>query len=71
MNENEIAYQVIGAALEVHKALGPGLLESACKECLAFKLNQLGYHVEKEKTMPLIFEEVKLECGCRIDILVE
>lgn len=71
MTENEISYQIIGAALEVHKALGPGLLESAYKECLAFKLNQLGLYVEKEKPMPLVFEGVHLECGYRIDILVE
>lgn len=71
MNENEIAYKVLGAALEVHKSLGPGLLESAYQECLAYKLNQLDLIVEKEKPMPLVFEEVKLECGYRIDLLVE
>jgi GxxExxY protein len=60
MTENEISYQIIGAALEVHKALGPGLLESAYKECLAFKLNQLGFYTEKEKPMPLVFEDVRL-----------
>jgi GxxExxY protein len=54
----------------VHKALGPGLLESAYQECLFYKLNQVGFVVQKEKPMPLIFEEVKLECGYRIDILV-
>jgi GxxExxY protein len=58
-------------SLDVHKALGPGLLESAYKECLAFKLQQAGLFIEKEKPMPLVFEEVKLECGYRIDILVE
>ena len=67
MNENEI----IGVTLEVHKALGPGLLESAYKECLAYKLIQSGLLIEKEKPMPLIFEEVQLECGYRIDILFE
>ena len=71
MTENEIAYQIIGAALEVHKALGPGLLESAYQECLLYKLRQLDFKVEKEKPMPLVFEEVKLECGYRIDLLVE
>lgn len=71
MTENEIVHLVIGMALEVHRALGPGLLESAYKECLAFKLNQSGLNIEKEKPMPLVFEEVKLECGYRIDILVE
>lgn len=71
MSENDIAHKIIGAALEVHKALGPGLLESAYKETLDFKLKQLGLKTEKEKPMPLVFEEIKLECGYRIDILVE
>jgi GxxExxY protein len=71
MIENEISSSVIGAAIEVHKALGPGLLESAYKECLFYKLFQSGLYIEKEKPMPLIFEDVKLECGYRIDLLVE
>jgi GxxExxY protein len=71
MNENEISNKIIGFAIEVHKSLGPGLLESAYKECLYYKLQKAGINVEKEKPMPLIFEEVKLECGYRIDILVE
>ncbi|MCB2194537.1 MAG: GxxExxY protein [Bacteroidetes bacterium] len=71
MTENEIAHKIVGAAIEVHKSLGPGLLESAYQECLAYKLNQLGLKIQKEKPMPLVFEEVKLECGYRIDILVE
>ena len=64
-------YQIVGCALEVHKALGPGLLESAYKECLYYKLTKAGLFVEKEKPMPLVFEEVKLDCGYRIDLLVE
>ncbi len=71
MTENEISNKVIGLAIEVHKALGPGLLESAYKECLFYKIIQSGLFAEKEKSMPLVFEEVKLECGYRIDILVE
>lgn len=71
MTENEIAHKIIGLALEIHKVLGPGLLESAYKECLAYKIKQEGFSVEKEKPMPLIFEEVKLDCGYRIDLLVE
>jgi len=71
MIENEISNKIIGTAIEVHKALGPGLLESAYKECLYFKLTQLGLNVVKEKPIPLIFEEVKLDCGYRIDLLVE
>lgn len=71
MTENEIANKVIGYAIDVHKVLGPGLLESAYKECLFYKLQKAGLIVEKEKPMPLIFEEVKLDCGYRIDLLVE
>ena len=71
MTENEIATKIIGCAIEVHKALGPGLLESAYQECLLYKLKQSGLLVEKEKAMPLVFEEVKLDCGYRIDLLVE
>ncbi len=71
MSENELANKVIGIAIEVHSALGPGLLESAYQECLAYKLSKAGLLVEKEKAMPLIFEEVKLDCGYRIDLLVE
>ncbi len=71
MNENEIATKVISQAMEVHSALGPGLLESAYKECLYYKLIKAGFVVQKEKPIPLIFEEVKLECGYRADLLVE
>lgn len=70
MNEEEIVNRVIGQAIEVHKLLGPGLLESTYKECLFYRLNQAGLSPEKEKAMPLVFEEVKLDCGYRIDILV-
>jgi len=71
MTENELSNKIIGAAIDVHKALGPGLLESAYKECLYYKLTQSGLNVQKEKPMPLIFEEVKLDCGYRIDLMVE
>lgn len=71
MDENELSNKVIGLALEVHKALGPGLLESAYKECLNYKIVNSGLFVEKEKPMPLIFEEIKLDCGYRMDLLVE
>ncbi|HLR37310.1 MAG TPA: GxxExxY protein [Chitinophagaceae bacterium] len=71
MTENQIAHEVLGCALEVHKSLGPGLLESAYKECLYYKLRKEGLYLEKEKPMPLVFEEVQLECGYRIDLLVE
>lgn len=71
MNENEISNRIIGLAIEVHKSLGPGLLESAYKECLLYRLLKEGYTAEKEKPMPLIYYDVKLDCGYRIDILVE
>ncbi len=73
MHENEISKQIIGIALKVHTSLGPGLLESAYKECLFYKLTESGLYVEKEKAMPLVlvFEKVKLDCGYRIDLLVE
>lgn len=71
MTENELSSIIIGCGIEVHGALGPGLLESAYQECLYYKLKKEGLYVEKEKSMPLIFEEVELECGYRIDLLVE
>jgi GxxExxY protein len=69
-HENEIAPDIIHCAIEVHKSLGPGLLESAYQECLYYKLSRMGYTVNKEKPMPLIMDEVKLEVGYRIDLLV-
>ena len=71
MTENELSNKIIGIAINVHKSLGPGLLESAYKECLFYNLLKEGLKVEKEKPMPLVYEEVKLDCGYRIDILVE
>lgn len=71
ITENEISTKIIGAAINVHTVLGPGLLESAYKECLYYELIQSGLYVEKEKPMPLIFKDVKLEIGYRIDLLVE
>ncbi len=71
MKENEIANIVIGLGIEIHKELGPGLLESAYKECMYYKIGESGLFVEKEKPIPLVFEGVKLDCGYRIDLLVE
>lgn len=71
LTENELSNIIIGYAIDVHSSLGPGLLESTYKECLYYKLHKHGYFVEKEKPMPIIFEEVKLECGYRVDLLVE
>lgn len=71
MVENELSKKVIGLAIDEHKSLGQGLLESAYKECLFYKIQQAGIGVEKEKPMPLVFEGVKLDCGYRLDLLVE
>lgn len=71
MTENELSNKIIGIALRVHSNLGPGLLESAYKECLFFEISKAGFYVEKEKPMPLIYEDVKLDCGYRIDLLIE
>ena len=71
MSNNELTHSIIGCAMDIHKVLGPGLLESAYKECLYFKLIQSKLYVEKEKSMPLVYEKVKLDCGFRIDLLVE
>jgi len=71
INENDISFAVIGLAIDIHTELGPGLLESAYKECLFHKLKDFGFNVEKEKPMPLIWQEIKLDCGYRIDLLVE
>jgi len=71
MTENEISEKIIGCAIKVHKSLGPGLLESAYQECLFYELQKEGLNVEKQKPLPLIYQEVKLDVGYRIDILVE
>lgn len=71
MSENELATLVIGCGLKVHKALGPGLLENAYLECLVYELRQLDLKVEKQKAIPLIYNEVKLEVGYRADLVVE
>lgn len=71
LTENEIAEKVIGCAIKVHKALGPGLLESAYAECLYYELIKSDLYTEKQKPLPLIYEEVKLECGYRSDLVIE
>ena len=71
MTENEISKIIFNTALKVHKTLGPGLLESAYEECLFYELRKSGLFVEKQKPLPLIYEEVKLEIGYRVDIIVE
>jgi GxxExxY protein len=71
MTENEISKIVFDCALKVHQNLGPGLLESAYGECLFYELNKTGLKIEKQKPLPLIYEDVVLEVGYRIDIIIE
>ena len=71
MTENELSRIIIGKAIEIHKMLGPGLLESAYKECLYYELSATGLKVEKEKPLPIIYKETKLDHGYRIDLLVD
>jgi len=71
VKENEVSERIIGCAIEVHKSLGPGLLESAYLECLFYELQKAGLIVEKQKPLPLIYKEVKLDAGYRIDLVVE
>jgi GxxExxY protein len=68
---NKITGDIIGSAIEIHRELGPGLLESAYKECLRYLLVHKGYKVEMEVPVPIIFEKVKLDCGYRIDLLID
>lgn len=71
MELNKITEKIIGCAIEVHKLLGPGLLESAYEECLMYELAKAGLKTERQKSIPVIYKEIHLECGYRIDILVE
>ena len=71
MELNEITHAVIGAAMKVHRVLGPGLLESAYEACVAFELKQQGFQVERQKPVPVVYEDVKLDCGFRADLLVQ
>jgi GxxExxY protein len=67
---NKITEAIIGAAIEVHRTLGPSLLESAYQTCLAFELIERGYKVEQQKPLPLFYKNVHLDCGYRLDLLV-
>jgi GxxExxY protein len=71
MTYQKLSYSVVGAAINVHKELGPGLLEKAYQECLCYEIAKLGSHVEKEIAMPLIYQVIQLDCGFRMDMLVE
>jgi GxxExxY protein len=71
MTENELSKIVFNCALKVHQNLGPGLLESAYEECLFYELMKTGLDIQKQKALPLVYEEVKLDIGYRIDIVIE
>jgi GxxExxY protein len=71
MSENEISSKIIGAAIEVHKQLGPGLLESTYETCLAYELKQMELDVKQQQALPVVYKEVKLDAGYRIDLLIE
>ncbi|MBT7826187.1 MAG: GxxExxY protein [Bacteroidetes bacterium] len=70
-SENILAKTIVGKSLEVHKELGPGLLESAYEECLSYELDNSGLYIERQKALPIIYKELKLEHGYRADIVVE
>jgi GxxExxY protein len=71
VNPNELTEQIIGAAIEVHRALGPGLLESAYEECLCHDLTLSGISFERQRPLPVEYKGIRLECGYRLDLLVE
>ncbi|WP_339888226.1 GxxExxY protein [uncultured Flavobacterium sp.] len=71
MDINNLSYKIIGLAIEVHKELGPGLLESAYQECLYYEIKNAGFYVEKEKSLPIIYKDIKIDHGYRIDLLIE
>jgi len=70
MTDTQLTHEIIGAAIEVHRTLGPGLLESAYEECLARELTLRRIPFERQKPLPLVYKDVKLDCGYRIDLLV-
>jgi len=70
VENNQLTQAIIGAAIEVHKRLGPGLLESAYRACLTYELRKRGFDVIEEKPVPVFYDEVRLECGFRADLLV-
>lgn len=71
MTENELSKVVFNCSLKVHQTLGPGLLESAYEECLYYEVKKTGLEIQKQKPLPLIYEEVKLDIGYRLDIIIE
>jgi GxxExxY protein len=71
MTENEISERVIGCAIQVHRELGPGLLESAYEACLYYELIQAGLLVDRQRALPVVYKEVKMDCGYRLDLIIE
>ena len=71
MEFENLSKEIIGAAIEVHKFLGPGLLESAYEECLCYELGNRGLKYERQKPIPVVYKDIKLECGYRVDIIIE
>ncbi len=71
MTENEISFVVIGNAIKIHKQLGPGLLESVYENALAYELKTSGLFVEQQLALPMIYNDIKMECGYRIDLRIE
>jgi len=71
MNENQLSYEIIGAAIELHKNIGPGLLESTYENALAYDLGLMGFNVQQQVPMPFIYKDVKQEVGYRLDLLVD
>ena len=71
MKINEITQKIIGCAIEVHRNLGPGLLESAYEECMAYELEKAGLKTKRQVPTPVVYKDVKLDCGYRIDMLIE
>ncbi len=70
MKVNDLTYAIIGAAIEVHKSLGPGLLESAYEECLCYELEQRGIPFERQRALPVVYKDIRLDAGYRLDLLV-
>jgi GxxExxY protein len=68
---SHLTQEIIGAAIKIHRKLGPGLLESAYEACLAYELQKLGWKIERRKAVPLFYEGVKLDCGFRADLIVD
>jgi GxxExxY protein len=71
LSPNELSHEIIRAALKVHSALGPGLLESAYQTCFAYELREMGFRVETEVPLPVVYKGVQLDCGYRLDLVVE